>query len=138
MPVAQDVEIVSGVSTPGSDVALHKIQPHASLGGDTEPSFLLPANAQASATVVLGNPEGHADLHFTVGEVDLGGGTAGLAGKTGARTLPAGTDPNARSTRGLRCRLGRDRRPAAPDGRRRRRRQLADRDVAAMGRRLLG
>ena len=101
MPVTQDVTIVSGVSTPGSDAALHKIQPHASLGGDTEPSFLLPAGHHATATVVLGNPGGHADLHFTVGEVDLGGGTAGLAGKPGARALPAGTDPNARSTRGF-------------------------------------
>ena len=82
-------------------MALHKIQPHASLGGDTEPSFLLPANAKSTATVVLGNPEGHADLHFTTGEVDLGGGTVALAGKSGARTLPAGLDPNARSTRGF-------------------------------------
>ena len=46
VPVAQDLEIVSGVSTPGADVTLHKIQPHASLGGDTEPSFLLPAERQ--------------------------------------------------------------------------------------------
>ncbi len=101
VPLTQDVEIVSGVSTPGSDAALHKIQPHASLDGDTAPSFLLPADAHASATVTLGNPEGHADLHFTVGEVDLGGGTVGLAGRAAARTLPAGLDPNARSTRGF-------------------------------------
>ncbi len=101
VPVTQDLEIASGVSTPGADVTLHKIQPHASLGGDLEPSFLLPANARSTATVVLGDPEGHADLHFTVGEVDLGGGTVAMAGRPGARTLPAGLDPNARSTRGF-------------------------------------
>ena len=56
---------------------------------------------KGTTTVVLGNPEGHADLHFTVGEVDLGGGSAALAGRPAARTLPAGTDPNARSTRGF-------------------------------------
>ncbi len=101
VPVTQDVVIASGVSTPGADAALHKIQPHASLEGDTEPSFLMPAGDQATTTVVLGNLGGHADLHFTVGEVDLGGGTTGLAGTPGKRTLPAGADPNARSTRGI-------------------------------------
>ena len=101
VPVNQDIEIVAAVSTPGVDVALHKIQPHASLEGDLEPSFLLPAGRHATRTLVLGNPDGHADLHFTVGEVDLGGGTTALAGKPGVRTLPAGADRNARSTRGF-------------------------------------
>jgi subtilisin family serine protease len=101
VPVAQDVEIASGISTPGADAVLHKIQPHATLEGDTEPVFLLKTGGKASTTLVLGNTGGHADLHFTVGEVDLGGSSAGLAGNPAKRTLPAGLDSKARSTRGF-------------------------------------
>jgi subtilisin family serine protease len=100
VPIEVELEIVGGGARSGGDLALHRIQPHAVLGGDTEPVLLLPPGREKAVTVLLGNPDGHANLHFTVGEVDLGPAVA-LAGADGKRSLPAGIDPNARTTRAL-------------------------------------
>ena len=60
--------------------------------------FVLTEGRDGHATVTLANPEGHLDLTFEVGEVNLGGGPA--AASTGGRNLPALADPNARTTKG--------------------------------------
>ncbi len=99
---SRDVTIARGVATGGADVALHKIQPHAVLDG-TVPEFVLTPDRQGSVTLQLGNPGGHAPLEVEIGEVDLGGpasGTAISASPT-KRVLPAGADPNARTSKGL-------------------------------------
>ena len=96
-----EMEIVSGRSKDAEPVEMHRIQPHAAIDGDIEPTFLLPTGRTRTTTVTLGNPEGHADLHATVGEVDVDATAFALAARTGKRTLPAGVDPSARSTRGL-------------------------------------
>ena len=65
--------------------------------------FYLTPGRTATATLHLGNPGGHADLDVEIGEVDLGGpsSAAAIAASTTKVKLPAGADPNARSTRGF-------------------------------------
>jgi subtilisin family serine protease len=67
VPVTQDVTIVRGVTTPGNDVGLHRIQPHATLDGGPF-VFVLTPDRQGSGTLTLANPGGHTDLEFQVGE----------------------------------------------------------------------
>ena len=126
VPVDTDATIVRGVTTEGIDAALHRNQPHAALDG-TVPEFVLTEGRTGSATVTLSNPGGHTDLEFEIGEVDLGGPASGVAvARSGSKvTLPAGADPNARTTRGLgaaapgtQCRReSRPRAMSSPDGR---------------------
>jgi hypothetical protein len=100
LTVNDDVTIVRGVNTGGNDAALHRIQPHAVVEGEI-PVFYLTPDRTASATLQLGNPGGHVDLEVEIGEVDLGGptSTVAVAGSTTKVKLPAGADPNARTTR---------------------------------------
>ena len=65
-----EVTVTRGVNTPGADAALHREQPHATLEGGPF-TFVLPEGTTGTETLVLGNPEGHIPLDFTVGEVDL-------------------------------------------------------------------
>jgi hypothetical protein len=94
------VTIVRGQSTTGEDAALDRDQPHATLAGGPFTFYLTPGR-QASGTLSLGNVQGHEDLTFSTGEVDLGGPGSGTAPRTGGRTLPAGADVNALTTKGL-------------------------------------
>jgi hypothetical protein len=66
VPQARDVSVVRAVATPGVDWALHRSQPHAALGGEPLPTFILLPDDQGNATLTLGNPEGHTDLTFEV------------------------------------------------------------------------
>ncbi len=102
LSVTSDVTIVRGVSSGGRDAALHRIQPHAVLDGEI-PVFVLTPGRTASATIGLGNPDGHADLEVEIGEVDLGGpsSAASIPASTTKVKLPAGVDRNAKSTRGF-------------------------------------
>jgi hypothetical protein len=98
--VADQVTIVRGQTTTGVDAALDRDQPHATLDGGPF-TFTLTPGRQANGTLVLGNVQGHQDLTFTTGEVDLGGPGGTTPARDGARSLPAGADVNARSTKGL-------------------------------------
>ncbi len=101
-----DLTIVEGKTTSGADVALHLDQPHAAIDGGPF-TFVLTPGRTGHGTVTIGNPEGHEPLTFTVGEVDLGSATetqvdrAQAAAPSARRILPAGVDPNARTTRAL-------------------------------------
>jgi hypothetical protein len=100
--VTHDVTVVRGVTTSGVDAALHRIQPHASVDGEI-PVFYLTPGRTGGTTLTVSNDGGHADLHVEVGEVDLGGTSSAvtLDAALGGRHLPAGLDPNARTTRGF-------------------------------------
>ena len=74
-----DVTIVAGVSTPGNDATLHRIQPHASLDGG--PGLRPDPGSVGRGHTDVVNPDGHADLEFEVGEVDLDAGSAAVAGR---------------------------------------------------------
>ena len=87
VPVHRNVTIAAGVTTPGANVELHKIQPHAALDGDLAPVFTLLPGQVAGETLTLSNPGGHADLTFTIGERPRG---STLAGAGGAATTAAG------------------------------------------------
>jgi len=99
VPVTQDVTIVRGVTTPGNDVALHRIQPHAAIDADSF-TFILTPDRTDSETLTLSNPGGHEDLTFQIGEVNLDP-SAAVAGVSVARHLPTGANPSAKSTKGL-------------------------------------
>jgi hypothetical protein len=99
--VAQDIEVTvaRGVDTPGVDVALHAEQPHATVEGGPF-TFVLTEGQTGDGSLTIGNPEGHAELTFEIGEVNLDAGpTIAAAGAPSA--LPEGADPHARSTRDL-------------------------------------
>ncbi|HEV8420965.1 MAG TPA: malectin domain-containing carbohydrate-binding protein, partial [Actinomycetota bacterium] len=63
-------------------------------------TFILTPGRQDTDTITLSNAEGHADLTFATGEVDLGGAGAPAGGRI-ERNLPRGANPNARTSRGL-------------------------------------
>jgi subtilisin family serine protease len=95
--VTRNEAVTAGTTRTGIDAALHQARPHgATDGGDF--TFILTQGRHGHGTVTLANPEGHLDLTFEIGEVNLGGGPA--AASTGSRTLPALADPNARTTKG--------------------------------------
>jgi hypothetical protein len=95
-----DVTIVAAVTTPGADVALHRDQAHAQVDQDSL-TFVLTPGRTDDQTVNLGNAGGHEDLTFSIGEVDLDQSGSAIAAATTRRTLPAGANPNARTTRGI-------------------------------------
>ena len=87
-----------GTTRTGVDAELHQQVPHGSIDtGDL--TFVLTGSRTATRTVTVGNFEGHADLTFDLGEVNLEPDAA-LAGVTGTRTLTPVADPLARSTKG--------------------------------------
>jgi subtilisin family serine protease len=67
VPGGGTATIVRGVTTPGADVALHRIQPHAGLDID-QLTFVLVPNRTGQQTISLTNKEGHENLTFTIGE----------------------------------------------------------------------
>lgn len=94
LPATRDVVIAKGVTTPGQDAELHRIQAHASLD-PAEATFVLTPDRTTTRTLTLANPEGHVPLTFTINEINLGGGMAA------AERAPAPlADPNARTTKG--------------------------------------
>ncbi|MBA2720011.1 MAG: carboxypeptidase regulatory-like domain-containing protein [Chloroflexi bacterium] len=103
---SRSVVITAGTSTGGADVALHRDQAHAAIDGGPF-VFVLTPGRDGHGTIVLSNPGGHRDLTFSVGEVNLGtateaeAGAAAAAAQAARRTLPAGANPNARTTRGI-------------------------------------
>jgi subtilisin family serine protease len=78
------------------DVSVHRAQPHATLTGGAI-SVTLPPGGTASASLRLGNAEGHVPLEFTVGEA--GGGASAAPARAAARGAPPGSDPSARDAR---------------------------------------
>ncbi|HEX7223296.1 MAG TPA: carboxypeptidase-like regulatory domain-containing protein, partial [Candidatus Limnocylindrales bacterium] len=99
--VSQEIEVTvtRGVDTPGVDVALHAEQPHATVEGGPF-TFVLTEGQTGDGAMTIGNPEGHAELTFEIGEVNMdAGATIAAAGAPSA--LPQGADPNARSTKDL-------------------------------------
>lgn len=98
--VSQPVTITAGVTTPGVDVALHKLQPHAQL--DNSPLiFILTPDRSGQRTLTLSNTAGHEDLTFSIGEVNLDAGSNAIAAAMAGRHLPAGANPSARTTKGI-------------------------------------
>ncbi len=100
-PSSGEVDIVAGHASDSDPFVLDRAQAHATLDGDTEPSFLLPPGRKGSATVLLGNVDGHADLHATIGEVGMDAPPNLAEASVQRRAVPAGVDPNARTTRGF-------------------------------------
>ena len=96
MSTETEVTITAGASTPGQDITLHREQPHALVEGGPF-TFVLTEGRTASDAIVISNPEGHAELTFEIGEVNLDDGGS-LAAATAARILPEGADPKARTT----------------------------------------
>lgn len=97
---SQDVTIVAGVTTPGADAELHRLQPHASLEGGPL-TFVLTPGRTDDEILTLSNPAGHEDLTFSIGEVDLDAGNAAVAGSATGRHLPAGANAGARTAKGI-------------------------------------
>ncbi len=64
------VTISSGAMTRGQDLYLHREQAHAVVDGGPFTIVMRP-NRTTSRSIVIGNPEGHLPLDFTVAEVDL-------------------------------------------------------------------
>jgi len=94
--LARDELVTAGTTRTGVDAALHRNQPHGTVEGGPF-TFTLTPGRQATGTITIANPDGHADLTFDIGEVNLGGPT--VAGVTGKRTLTK-VAPNATSTKG--------------------------------------
>jgi hypothetical protein len=94
--LTRDELVTAGTTRTGVDAALHRNQPHGTVEGGPFSFILTPGN-DAHGTLTISNPDGHADLTFEIGEVNLGGPT--VAGVTGERTL-AKVAPNATSTKG--------------------------------------
>lgn len=99
VPTTFQVTIAAGVTTPGQDVSLHREQPHATLDGPPL-EFELLEGQSTTATLLLGNPDGHAELTFEIGEVNLDAGPT-LEASAAARPLPAQGDSLARTPRDL-------------------------------------
>jgi subtilisin family serine protease len=65
-----EVTFTAGAMTPGQDVFLHRVQPHAVIDGGPFTIVKRPGNT-THRSVVIGNPDGHMPLDFSVAEVDL-------------------------------------------------------------------
>ncbi len=94
--------VAAGETTTVPDALLHKSQPHGTVQGPPL-TFMLTPGQDAHGEIVIANADGvgndgHVDLTFEIGEVNLGGAT--LAGVTGKRQLAKVSNPNARSTTG--------------------------------------
>ena len=85
--------------TPGQDVFLHAEQPHAFIEGGPLNVVMRP-NKTTYREVVVSNVDGHAPLTFETGEVNYDS-EAAVGAASARRTLPAGWNPNARTTEGL-------------------------------------
>jgi subtilisin family serine protease len=97
-----DVGVVmfsAGAMTPGQDVFLHAEQPHAIVDGGPFTVIMRPGRA-TTRTIEISNFDGHAPLTFETGEVNLESGAA-VGAAPARRPLPAGWNPNARTTEGL-------------------------------------
>ena len=97
---SHNVTIVAAVTTPGVDAALHRDQSHAQVDKDSLVFVLTPGRTN-QAIVNLGNAGGHEPLAFSIGEVDLDQSGVAIASASAARKLPAGANPNARTTKGI-------------------------------------
>ncbi|OGO54079.1 MAG: hypothetical protein A2V85_12235 [Chloroflexi bacterium RBG_16_72_14] len=96
----RDVTVTRATTTDGVDVALHRLQPHATI--DAGPMDWIVTEGQTrQATIAISNPEGHQALEFEVHEVNIGSPGSAVAAATRGRTLPAGASTTARTTRGL-------------------------------------
>ena len=94
-----EVTITAGAMTPGQDVFLHAEQPHAFIDGGPFTVVMRPGRV-TTRTVEISNFDGHAPLEFETGEVSFD--TDATIGPASARrALPAGWNPNARTTEGL-------------------------------------
>ncbi|MFL5681493.1 MAG: malectin domain-containing carbohydrate-binding protein, partial [Chloroflexota bacterium] len=100
VPVHRSVTIVRGVATPGADVEMHLIQPHASADGGPFVFYLTP-NRTGHGTVTLSNPDGHDALTFHIGEVDLDGASGSIAAAAAPRRIAKTGNSLARTTKGL-------------------------------------
>ncbi|HZM72973.1 MAG TPA: carboxypeptidase regulatory-like domain-containing protein [Candidatus Polarisedimenticolia bacterium] len=99
VPASINATIVRGVTTGGADAAIHKIQPHAGLD-DSPIIFVLSPDKTRNVVRELTNTGGHADLTFTIGEVNLDPATA-IAGSPTPRHSPVGPAANLLTSRGL-------------------------------------
>ncbi|MBA2489140.1 MAG: carboxypeptidase regulatory-like domain-containing protein, partial [Chloroflexi bacterium] len=79
VPATEAVAIKAGQTRRGVDQALHARQPHATLTGDPI-EFELAPGGQGSASLALGNLDGHAVLDFVVGEAEVRSGGPAAAG----------------------------------------------------------
>ncbi|HEV8420719.1 MAG TPA: carboxypeptidase-like regulatory domain-containing protein, partial [Actinomycetota bacterium] len=75
----RNADITRGEKASGVDAAMHLVQPHAGIDGGPF-TFILTPGRQDTDTITLSNAEGHADLTFATGEVDLGGAGAPAGG----------------------------------------------------------
>lgn len=91
VPVNRSVAIVAGGTRSGEDVALHRLQPHATADGGPF-AFVLTPGRQAHGTISLSNAGGHSALDFRVGERPIA--TETNAGRVSA--LAAGVDSHRR------------------------------------------
>lgn len=94
-----EATITAGAMTPAQDVFLHAEQPHAFVDGGPFTVVMRP-DRTTSRQIVVSNFEGHAPLTFETGEVSYDA-EASVGAASGRRTLPAGWNPNARTTEGL-------------------------------------
>jgi hypothetical protein len=98
--LTRDETVEAGTTRTGVDASLHASVPHGAIDGGPF-TIVLTEGRTATRTVTLTNPEGHADLTFEVGEVNLGGGGDGDGGAAGATARGiTGIAPNARTTKG--------------------------------------
>ena len=93
------VTIAADAMTPGQDVFLHAVQPHAFIDGGPFTVVMRPGRV-ATRTLDIMNLDGHAPLSFEIGEVSFEN-EAGVGAAPARRQLPAGWNPNARTTQGL-------------------------------------
>ena len=119
--------VTAGTTQTVADALLHKLQPHGTVQWDPL-TFTLTPGHDAHGTIVIANKDasdndGHANLTFDIGEVNLGGADARRGhGQTPARQ---GRRPERPLDNGREPPGSHD--PARDPGNRRRPRQLADR-----------
>jgi subtilisin family serine protease len=95
--LTRDETVVAGVTTTVADAALHELRPHGTV--EWPPlDFLVTPGDDAHGTITIANPDGHADLTFEIGEVNVSG--PALPGVTGTRPLVRVADPDALTTKG--------------------------------------
>jgi subtilisin family serine protease len=90
-----DLTIVAGKTSGPVDIGLHRLQAHAALDRDSL-VFVLTPGRMGTSTITISNPKGHEPLTFTVNEVALDGGVAGVT----ASRAPTIANPSARTSAG--------------------------------------
>ena len=88
-----EVTFAAGAMTPGQDVLLHRVQPHALIEGGPFTVVLRPGKS-ATRTIAISNFGGHEELTFETGEVNYDS-EAVVGAASARRQLPAGWNPNA-------------------------------------------